>query len=170
MKKRKVMSVLIILIAVAVLGIGYASITTSLSLNGTATAAVNTDAFDVEFTASENLTDPGDDEIVTDISYTPTVATFTAVLDSDHSTASAQYTITNLSPELKAAISMGSMSVTGDTAYFSVTPTFTDIPASNALAPNGTTTLTIQVDLIKTPVEQKQITITIPFTATAVEA
>ena len=168
MKKRKVMAVLLILIAVAVLGIGYASITKNLSLSGSASATPNPNSFQVKFTSSRILT--GDATILTDITYTDLVANFAATLDTDHPIAEAEYTITNASTELKAGITKGTESITGDTGYFTTTITFTDIPTSTPLAPAGTTTLKVKVELTKTPVDNKSISITIPFTATAVEA
>jgi len=157
---------LYVAIFVVALGFGYSISTTNLQLNGTATAKADDSDFDVKFTASVNNTDPTDNLVVTNISYTDTVATFTAVLDSTNDTASATYTITNNSAELRADVRMGTPSITGDTSYFTVTPTFTN----TILAAGASTTFTIQVDLTKTPIADKTITIQVPFTADALEA
>ena len=166
MKRRKVMSVLLLLIAVVTLGIGYALTTKNLKLEGTVTAKANDDDFVVKFVASENKTDPSNNTVVTDISYTDLVATFKATLDSEHKTAEAVYTIKNASPELKADLKKTAETISGDTDYFTTNVTFTD----TVLDAGAETTLTVKVELNKVPIADKSITIEIPLTADAVEA
>ena len=166
MKRRKVMSVLILLIAVVALGIGYALTTVNLEVTGDVTAKASDDDFEVKFVNSVNNTDPSDNLVVTDISYTDDVATFEATLDSTHTTASATYTIKNASDELKADLKKTTETITGDTTYFTTNVTFTD----TVLNAGAETTLTVTVTLNKTPIADKSISITIPLTADAVEA
>ena len=166
MRKRKVMSALLLLIAVVALGIGYALTTRNLQVNGNVTATASDDDFIVKFVDSVNNTDPAANTVVTDISFTDLVATFEATLDSDHRNASATYTIKNASPELKADLKKTAETITGDTEYFTTNITFTD----TVLDAGAETTLTVAVSLNKVPIEDKSIAITIPLTADAVEA
>lgn len=175
MKKRKTYIVMAVLIAAVVLGVGYAAITNiGLQINGTASATAHEENFKVKF--------DDDTEIATDktnVSANSTSVVVTPGITDDHNatltvsgltttgdTVTATYTVKNISEELSATIAAGAVQ-NSNTEYFDVTSVVNN-PAT--IAPNGSTTVTVTVELIKTPIADQTATLTIPFTATPVEA
>lgn len=166
MKKRNTYVGLILLVAVLMLGIGYAALSNiPLQISGNATATLNDENFKVKFTGTPQVSD-GDlvtAEIESDVTKaTIYVDSFTKKGDS----ATATYTILNDSDDLSASIGVPVITNTNE-EYFSVT---TDIKSAVTVAAKNTTTITVTVELIKTPIDTNQETeITIDLVASPVQ-
>ena len=146
---------LVLLIAVLLVAIGYAAITTvSLNINGTANATAEQKNFSVIFSGTPEVSDP---EKVTatlneadakKISATMNVEGLSAKGD----TVTATYTIENTSADLSAVLS-ATTSNTND-EFFKITQNI----AKGTVAAGDTTTITVTVELIKTPITQDEET------------
>lgn len=151
--KKRLQMVLIVLIAVLTIGIGYASISAiNLIISGNATASANNDNFKVHFvqtgdtpsltgnvTLTGSATIDGQDNTKAHFS----VSGLTKVGDY----AIATYTVINNSDGLGTTISLEVEN--SNSEYFKVTETITD----NKLQAGETTTGTIKVEMIKTPID-----------------
>ena len=136
---------LVLLIAVLLVAIGYAAITTvQLRINANATA--NQDNFTVRFSGTPTVSDadkvdatlnPGDQ-----LKATMNVSKLSAKGD----TATATYTIENTSADLSAVLS--ATTTNSNTEYFKVTQNI----AKATIGHGETTTITVTVELIKTPI------------------
>jgi len=153
MRERKLFMVLGIVLAVLALGIAYAAtLNVNLSITGTATAMASEENFDVKFTYVSPVTGTGEVDTsgsTAEISSDPTRGTFefTGFITKGQ-TQSATWTISNENEaELYAHIvAYRELEVT-DREYFRGR---CDL-ASDVIEPNGTTTLTVTVECIKTP-------------------
>ena len=157
--KKKLQMMIFVFIAVITLGVGYAAISAiNLVVSGNATAAENQENFKVKFTTAAVTTGTG--TAVID-SNDPKVAIldvsgFTKVGD----TAVATYTVLNDSEGIGASIDL---TVTNsNTEYFTVTESVAD----TELQSGDTTTATITVTMVKTPIEN-DITTSVTGTLTA---
>ena len=136
---------LVLLIAVLLVAIGYAAITTvQLRINGNANATANQDNFTVRFSGTPTVSDkvdatlnPGDQ-----LKATMNVSKLSAKGD----TATATYTIENTSADLSAVLS--ATTTNSNTEYFKVTQNI----AKATIGHGETTTITVTVELIKTPI------------------
>lgn len=138
---------LVLLIAVLLVAIGYAAITTvQLRINGNANATANPDNFTVRFSGTPTVSDadkveatlnPGDQ-----LKATMNVSKLSAKGD----TATATYTIENASADLSAVLSANTTN--SNTEYFNVTQNI----AKATIGHGETTTITVTVELIKTPI------------------
>lgn len=165
MKNRKVFIGIALLIVVLVLGIGYAAITDTLKITGTASATANAGNFKVVFTGETTGVSDG-------VTATATNGATSATMDvtgltTTGDTKSATFTIKNTSEELKALVNVNTKSIT-NTEFFAINATVAD--PSTALDPDGTTTVTVTVSLVKTPIEAVTGTINVELGATAVLA
>ncbi len=168
--KKTLQIVLIVLVAVLTLGIGYASINAiNLIIDGNATATPNDNNFKVHFVKTAdtpnltgNVTLTGSADIDKDDN---TLATFNVGgLSKEGDYAIATYTIINNSNDVGAKLSLELTNSNAD--YFKVTETITD----TELQAGDTTTGTVKVEMIKTPVQDSVTTsITAKIKATAVE-
>lgn len=137
-----------ILVAVLMLGIGYAAINSvTLNITGSATADPNAANFKVLFDQSVTPTTTGKGTttatITGDAAATMTVTGLTAKGD----VATATYTIKNASPDLSANVEVTTDSIS-NTEYFKITSSLGKATLTN----NDTTTVTVTVELLKTPV------------------
>ena len=165
--KKTLQIVLLVAIAVLTLGIGYASITAiNLLINGNATASVNQENFKVYFTQAQSITGSTgvsgtssiDDNDAT-IAYFD-VSGLTKVGDYGVAT----YTISNNSNGIGADISL--QLTNSNNEYFKITETV----ANSQLQAGDTTTATIRVEMIKTPIQADVTTsVTGTLTATPIE-
>ena len=165
--KKTLQIVLLVAIAVLTLGIGYASITAiNLLINGNATASVNQENFKVYFTQAQSITGSTgvsgtssiDDNDAT-IAYFD-VSGLTKVGDYGVAT----YTISNNSNGIGADISL--QLTNSNNEYFKITETVAD----SQLQAGDTTTATIRVEMIKTPIQADVTTsVTGTLTATPIE-
>lgn len=163
MKKRKSFVALALLVAVLILGVGYAISTIDLSVNGDVTINPDDSNFKVEFTNAEvdgtgNTATIGDGLIATlDVKSLKTVG----------DTVTATYTVTNKSKAgVNATLSSPVVAYTeGGSAngYYEATGV---LGTTNAITPDGNTTLTVTVKLVKAPLEDVTGKFTVSFTAT----
>lgn len=176
--KKNSMIIIAMLIAVVCLGIGYALSTTSLTINGTATAKENTD-FDVYFTKAEadsTQVTTGDDEktstaalVSADSNNHSKVAEMKVVLKKVGSSQTATFTVENGSAEGLAAKIKGSNVLICKTAdctssdfssdYFNVTTSLTDTTIASKKAAESsfhTTDFTVTVTLKKSAVTEQE--------------
>ena len=168
--KKTLQIVLVVLIAVLSLGIGYATISNiNLIIDGNATANPNDNNFKVHFVETAdtpnlegNVTLTGSADIDKNDN---TMATFNVGgLTKEGDYAIATYTIINNSNDVGAKLSLELTNSNAD--YFKVTETITD----TELQAGNTTTGTVKVEMIKTPLTNEVTTsITAKITATAVE-
>lgn len=155
-----------VFLAVLMLGIGYAAISDNLNINGDILASPSDENFNVKFDPTVEPTTTKSRETAT---VTATVASdLVAKIDvkgltTTHDTITATYTIKNESAELGASLGVGNI-VNSNSDYFEVTANLAD----NTIAADASTTVTVTVKLIKTPVEQQKAGVTVPITATAV--
>ena len=161
MKRRRGLIAVLIVCVAAVLGIGYAALTDTI--NGTSNATPSDANFVVVFdTEAQNTAEHC---TVTEVTATTATMTVTgADLTKTGDKATATLTIDNNSPELGASLA-ASVTNTNDT-YFEVTYDF----AQDSIAARGTTTITVTVELIKTPIENVTGSFTVTITATSTVA
>ena len=137
-----------ILVAIVLLGIGYAAISNILlTVNSTKTVVkINQENFKVHFTEAQNITGTDGVSGSTIIEDDDTVASFSVTgLAKTGDYAEAKYTVSNDSNGIGAIIS-SELSNT-NTEYFKVTETIND----NKLQAGETTTVTVKVEMVKTP-------------------
>ena len=168
--KKTLQIVLIVLVAVLTLGIGYATISNiNLIIDGNATANPNDNNFKVHFVETAdtpnlegNVTLTGSADIDKNDN---TMATFNVGgLTKEGDYAIATYTIINNSNDVGAKLSLELTNSNAD--YFKVTETITD----TELQAGDTTTGTVKVEMIKTPLTNEVTTsITAKIKASAVE-
>lgn len=169
MKKNKTFITLALLIAVAILAVGYAAIGgINLEITGSASATTSDKNFKVKFVGTPTSDKTGVSANSTNVVVTPAItddrnATLNVSgLTTKNDTVTATYTVKNESEDITATVAKGEITNTNAT-YFEVT----SVIADSTLAPDATTTVTVTVKLIKTPVDGDVSTnITIPFTAT----
>ncbi len=166
MKNKRAFIVTVLIIAVLLLGIGYAAVANkTLTISGTAKVSPDDSNFNVKFTgtpatakvAGTNV--PEDAEVTATITDDTTATIGVTGLTAKGQKVTATYTILNDSADLKAALSASLTN--SNTNYFTVTQAIAD---PSTLAPAGTTTITVTVECIKTPVttdETANITVTI---------
>ena len=160
MKNKKLLVGIALLIVVLVIGIGYAAITDSLTITGTAKATANDDNFKVVF----NGTKTADDGVTATVTAGEKTASMDVTgLTTAGETKSATFTIQNQSAELNALVDVKAQSIT-NTEFFAIE---TEVADTTALAPQGTTTVTVTVKLIKTPIEEVTGTINVELEAEA---
>ena len=163
MKRRRGLIAVLIVCVAAVLGIGYAALSDTLIINGTSNATPSDANFVVVFdTEAQNTVEHC---TVTEVTETTAKMTVTgADLTKTGDSATATLTIDNNSPELGASLA-ASVTNTNE-EYFTVTYDF----AQDSIAASGTTTITVTVELVKTPIENVTGTFTVTITATSTVA
>ena len=154
------------LIAIVTLGIGYAGITAiNLVINGDATASVNDQNFKVKFLSEENVTPTitGEGNTVSvkdDTTAEFSVSSLTGLGDSEVAT----FRVKNESKGIGADISLSVTS--SNSEYFKVTEYVQD----TQLQAGDETTVTVTVEMIKTPINDAVSTnITAKLIANAIE-
>lgn len=168
MKNKRVLLLLVLLMIVMALGIGYAISNKTLLISGTASATASEDNFIVRFKKTgENYDNPTNltnatASVTDDINAKIEVTGLTKVGD----TATATYEVENVSKGLDANITANA--VIADTDYFKVTTTGLT-STETKVAQDDSTTITVTVELIKTPTEDKTADVTVTLTATPVE-
>lgn len=149
MKKRNTYAGLIILVALVVLGIGYAAMSNiTLNINGSASAVVEDENFKVKFTGTPSTTGETITATITDDHN----ATINVSLKAKGDKATATYTILNDSADLSASIAAPAITNSNE-EYFAVT---TDMADAVVVAAGGEKTVTVTVELIKTPIDADQ--------------
>ena len=149
---------LVLLVAVLLVAVGYATITaTQLTINGTANATTKQENFNVEFTGTPTVSDADKVEAKL-VDQKPLKAIMNvSKLTAKGDTATATYTIANTSADLSAVLSATTTNTNDE--YFKITQNI-------AKATGDTTTITVTVELIKTPITQdEETTIGVAITA-----
>lgn len=150
MKRRNTYVGLILLLAVLMLGIGYAAMSNiTLNIGGSASAIVEDENFKVKFTGTPEVSSSDVTATITD-DHNATLNVTGLSAKGDKVTAT--YTIENASEDLSASVAVPTITNSNED-YFTVT---TDMSASQTLAAGGNTTVTVTVELVKTPVDADQ--------------
>ena len=167
MKNKRVVMTLVLLLVILLLSTGYALSTTSLQIKGSAEATASDDNFIVRF----KKTGTSYDEPTNLLNATATVTSDTEAtinvsgLTKAGDKATATYVVENASNGIDANIVAVPSST--DTEYFKVTTTGITTAESKIVSGN-TSEITVTVELIKTPIEDKATTVTVDLTATPV--
>lgn len=146
--RKRSLFLFLILIATMFIGIGYASISTlQLNISGQAQATPQQSNFTVIFSGTPEVSDPS--KVTAEITESNNLkATMNVTgLVSKGDTVTATYTIENTSNDLAAALS-AEEPINSNTEYFDVSY---DI-AQSTIQAGETTTVTVSVELIKTPI------------------
>ena len=165
--KKTLQIVLIVLIAVLTLGIGYASINAiNLIIDGNATANPNDNNFKVKFLYEKDVTPmiEGSPTNTVQVDSDTTASFNVATLNGAGQSVTATYRVKNESPGIGASIGLELTNSNPD--YFQVTQKILD----NKLQAGEETTVTVKVEMLKTPVESAVSTnITATLVATPIE-
>ena len=151
----------IVIVAVILIGVGYAAIERiSLEIEATLSATATQENFKVKFTNASPAEGNVAAKVTGDLSGTLNVSGLTAKGD----TATATFTIQNTSDDLSA--NLAATSTNQNTEYFKVSTSL----SQPSIAKTETATLTVTVELIKTPIDANQTdTVGISVTATPVQ-
>lgn len=155
MKQKRTYITLLLVVALLCLGIAYAAISNiTLQITGSAAATPNQDNFIVKFDKDTVVTtDVGTTGATVTADYVADDANdLTATIDVSGLTAegqkvSATYTIENESIGLSADLAASTIK-NSNTEYFKVTPTL----AKSQILEGETTTVTVEVEMVKTPI------------------
>lgn len=172
MKNKRILVVMLLLVMVLLLGIGYAVSNKTLTISGTASAAADDDNFVVRFKKTSDdagyETPTGLTNATATVTDDKTATIEVTGLKKKDDTATATYTIENKSNDIDASVKAAIKNFTQNTEYFEVTTSGITNTASD-LACDNTTTITVTVKLLKTPVEAKSTTFTVELDATPVQ-
>lgn len=164
MKNKKSLLSVCLLVLVLILGVGYA-VVSSVNLTISGTAKVGTSNLKVSFNGTAT---PSSDKVTASAENNSLSANIAVTDLTLNESVTATYTIKNEETDVNAQILKNS--ITNDKeAYFQVT---TDVDSSpKTIVAGGTTTVTVTVKLIKTPVESADSTanITVTLEATPVQ-
>jgi len=165
--KKTLQIVLIVLVAVLTLGIGYASISAiNLIINGNATANPNDNNFKVKFLNEDGVTPmiEGAPTNTVQVDSDTTASFNVSTLNGAGQSVTATYRVKNESSGIGASIGLELTNSNPD--YFQVTQKILD----NKLQAGEETTVTVKVEMLKTPVtETVSTTITATLVATPLE-
>lgn len=165
-KDTKIILGVILFLAIVLVAVGYAAITTiPLKIEGTATAEASDANFSVKF--SGNPTTGGVGTVEANITDNTHATMNVSKLTAKGQTATATYTIQNTSADLSAALTATTSS--GKEDYFKVTYAFEGGATTKTIEKGATTTITVTVELLKTPVDEtaQELTSTIGVTINA---
>jgi len=151
MREKRVFMLLGIVLAVFTLGLAYAAISANLEITGNVTGTFDSNNFQVKFTDVTDVTGTNGVNVsgsTAEIASDPTIGTFSFTgFTKIGQTQSATWTISNANEaELYALIEITTATEV-NSEYFKATCNLADA----AIAPNGTTTVTVTVECIKTP-------------------
>ena len=134
----------IVLASVVIIGVGYAAINSiALEITGQLAAAPSDANFTVKFTDAS----PSEGNVVANVTGDKTATLNVSGLTAKGEKATATYTIQNTSADLSANLTAAASNQ--NTEYFTVSTSF----SNTSIAKGETSTLTVTVELIKTPVE-----------------
>lgn len=165
MKNKKIFIVVALLIAVLLLGIGYAMSNKTLTISGKATATPNDNNFVVRFATTPDPSVSDETKVTATRTDDKTATLNVTGLTAKGDTVTATYTIENASPDLSADL-VAEVSQNTNKDYFKVTTAF----AKETITKGETTTITVTVELLKTPVTgDVSSDITVTLTASPVQ-
>lgn len=165
MKSRKTFVSVFLVLAVLFLGVGYAAISNiTLKISGNLTATASDENFKVAFTdtkvviSDSKITGEKTDDLNAKIAVTGLTAKGEKV--------TATYEIENKSADLSASIAVPAITNSNE-EYFKVT---TDWAEAKTVASKGKVTVTVTVELIKTPIgEDESATVNVSLVASPVQ-
>ena len=173
MKKNKLLVVLLVIVCVLSVSVGFAVVSQNLEINGTATSGDETalgENFKVVFNnGSYNKTASND--TTGDITGTVTGTTTTATITCSGMTKKGEYAVFNVvvknnSTEYGAKLIDFVITNTGENnEYYEITYNWD----GSTIAPNGTATMTVKIEMLITPNTQRAASFTIDLVAEAVE-
>ena len=162
---KKKIGILGVLVAILALGIGYAAMSSiTMNVNGNGKIVVDDANFKVHFDRTSTIEKSGPTGTTLDASYTDDLTATISVesFKKKGDEATFVYTIVNESADLLADLAIGAVE-NENTEYFEITPSLGKAKLS---ADGDTTTLTIVVKAIKTPIEDDvTTTIKVPVVA-----
>lgn len=149
MRNRKTFIGIVLLIAVLLIGIGYASVTRTLTIEGAATVTPDDTNFIVQFTGTPTPGGQGTTTASVDQTDAKKATISVTGLTTKGQKATATYTIENASKaaDLTAYLSLNNKTNDNE-EYFKVTHEFKE----DSVAVGSTTTVTITVEVMKTPI------------------
>lgn len=150
----KIIVGVILLLAIVLVAVGYAAISNiQLNITGDVQATPEQTNFVVEFSGTPTTSD--DTKVTAELNQSdPLKATMNVTgLSAAGDTVTATYTIENKSPDLSAALS--ATETNSNTEYFEVSH---NIAEPSTIDAGETTTITVTVKLIKTPVDTDETT------------
>lgn len=156
---------IVLLLAIVLVAVGYAAIANiTLNINGTAKAEAEQSNFSVKFVKEPAPTTGGQGQTVATVTDDTNAVMNVTGLNAKGQKATATYTIQNTSADLSALLS--AKVTNSNEQYFKVTY---NIAEPTTIAAAGTTTITVTVELLKTPVaeEEQALTATIGVAVTA---
>lgn len=160
MKSNGKIVALAVVLAALTIGVGYAAIQNiNLVVSGTASATTSDANFKVLFKGNTSVSE--EDKVTAGITDDHTASIAVTGLTAKGDKVTATYPIANESKAVAAALS-ASVTENDNTTYFKVTPTINNA----TVEADGTTTMTVEVELLKTPVSADQ-TANIEVTLTA---
>ena len=154
MKKTSKIIIAVILLVVLLIGIGYAAIQNiTLSITGTAQANIDPSNFKVRFTEVLEVSDST--YVIAGIKNDTNAEINVRGLMTKGQTVSATYTIKNESTDISADLAVST--INSNTEYFILSSRL----AKTSLTAGEETTVTVTVELIKTPITDDDVTSTI---------
>ena len=147
MTKTSKIIIAFVIVAVLILGIAYAAIqNVTLHITGTATAGASQENFTVKFSGTPEVSDS--DKVTAAVTDDINATINVSGLSSKGEVVTARYTIQNTSADLSANLSATLSN--SNTEFFNVTYDFESESITSAEA----TTITVTVELLKTPIEE----------------
>lgn len=143
MKRIKNYKIIVLLALVLFLSVGYA-VVNSVSLSVTGTAGAVTEDIDVSFNGTKTVSNTTKGSAT--VTAGSKTATFSATNMALNEEITYTYTIQNNETDVAATVAV---TASGSNSYFTITRT----PASVTVQPGKTTTITLVVKMIKTPIE-----------------
>ena len=166
MRKKKSFAALALLVAVLVLGVGYALTTANLGVDGNVTITPDDSNFSVLFT---NATVEGAGNTAT-VGDTKTATLNVSSLKTVGDKVVATYIITNKSKAGINATLEGLVVTPAEDAAKDFYTATAEFNTTDPIAPNGTATLTVTVELVKAPIDEVTGTFKVNFKATPIAA
>ena len=162
MSKTSKIVIAVMVLAVILLGIGYAAIqNVTLNITGTVAADPSQANFKVQFSGEPTVSDS--DKVTAAVTDNLNATMNVAGLTTKGDVETATYTVQNASEELSADLSVAT--INSNTEYFTIKSEL----AKTSLTAGEATTLTVAVELTKTPSKEVTSTIGVRLTAMPVE-
>ena len=168
-KSTKILTAVVVFLAVILVAVGYATITSvNLKISGSAKAEGLQSNFTVEFTGTPTTGGQGTTTATLSTTDKKEATMNVTGLTAKGDTATATFTVKNTSADLSATLA--ATTTNDNETYFKVTYS---IANPTTIAKNETTTITVTVELLKTPIQETEAELTanvqVLLTATPVQ-
>lgn len=173
MKKNKLLFILLVVVCLLSVSVGFAAVSKNLEINGTATSgdeAALGKNFQVVFNKG-SYNKASSNDTTGNITGTVTGTSTTATITCSGMTVKGEYAVFNVviknnSTEYGAILKNFVITNNGDNKdYYEITYNWD----GSTIAPKGTATMTVKIEMLITPNEQKAASFTIDLRAEAVE-